>query len=93
MNAAGAGAFLMLSYVLAIVGVFLTVVGIVAMVKIIQIAEDVRYMRSKSDIHVKRPMSWPTILVICLGVSVVVSFLVLVMFGGIFGSLARLGGV
>lgn len=53
-------------------GVFLSVLGIVSMVKIIQIAEDVRYIRSKSDIHVQRPKSWKYILGMCALVSLIV---------------------
>lgn len=73
--AALAGVYVLIAVV---VGVFLTVVSVVAMVKVIQIAEDLRYIRSKSDVSVSRPKSWKNTLVVCL----IVSFIIILVVGG-----------
>lgn len=49
--------------------IFLSVLGVAAMVKIIQISEDLRYIRSKSDINVQRPKPTKSILITCLLIS------------------------
>lgn len=79
--AAGSVSVMALSIIVLVVGVFLTIVGIVSIVKVIQIAEDLRYMRSKSDTSVRRPMKWQKILLICLGVSIVAALLLLALSG------------
>ena len=63
--------------IVAVPGVFLAVIGFVAMVKLLQIAEDLRYMRSRNDSSVKKPRKYTETLLICLAVSVVLVFAVL----------------
>lgn len=48
---------LLLSVVGIVLGVFLSVLSIGALFKVFQIGEDLRYMRSRNDIHVERPKS------------------------------------
>lgn len=50
--------------------IFLSVLGVASMIKIIQISEDLRYIRSKSDINVQRPKPTKNILITCLLVSI-----------------------
>lgn len=72
-----AGLSLMALYAVAAVSVFLIVLSIVALYYVLQIAEDLRYIRSKSDIHVQRPRKTSNVLAICIVASCVVSFVVL----------------
>lgn len=60
-----------------VAGVFISVVGFVSVVKILQIAEDLRYLRSKSDLSVSRPKSYKNTLVVCLIASLIVCFIVI----------------
>ena len=53
-------------------GVFLAVLGVVTMVKIIQIAEDLRYIRSKQDTSVQRPRTWKNTLIVCIIASLII---------------------
>ena len=56
-------------------GVFLCVLGIYSLVAILQIAEDLRYIRSKSDIHVQRPKPIKTVLAVLVVISLTLAFL------------------
>lgn len=51
-------------------GIFISVLSVAALIKIIQIAEDLRYLRSKTDISVQRPKPAKNTLFLCLGVSI-----------------------
>ena len=64
MNAAGAGFVLLVSCLAVIVSVFVSVLAVVSMVKVLQVAEDLRYMRSKTDLSVNRPKSYKNTLTI-----------------------------
>lgn len=82
MNGLGAGATLLVAMMAIGAGVFVSVLSIVALVKVVQIAEDLRYIRSKTDIKVQRPKPWTTTLLVCLGVSVGIIFLAMVCIAG-----------
>ena len=70
------------SVMLIALGVFLSVLGVVVMVKVLQIAEDLRYMRSKTDIRVQRPKPYYRLILVCVGVSVGVCLLLLMILAG-----------
>lgn len=82
--AAYAGMSMFVSVLVIACGVFLTVICIVGVVKIIQIAEDLRYMRSRSDLSVQRPKTTKETLTRCgfiagvITIVLVFSFLYLV---------------
>lgn len=82
MNATALGITLLVWFALILGCVFLWVVCVVACFKIIQIAEDLRYIRSKSDIHVSRPMPMKKILLQCGIASLVIIILVITFFAG-----------
>lgn len=69
------------SIVLMACTVFLSVLSVVAIVKVIQIAEDLRYLRSKQDLSVGRPIPWKQTMKTCMiaaaGICFVVVFLTL----------------
>lgn len=71
------GLAMVLSFVAIVACVFFSVLGIVSVVKIIQIAEDLRYIRSKSDLKVNRPKSWKNTVMVCVIVSVIIVFLLM----------------
>ncbi len=75
---------LALSFVMILVGVFFTVLCVVMMFKILQIAEDLRYIRSKTDIHVERPKPYTRLVIICVIVSAGICLL-------LFGALVTFG--
>ena len=72
------GGSLLVLFMGMLFGVFMAVLGVVCMVKVIQIAEDLRYLRSKNDLSIERPKTWKNTLVVCLIVS---GIIVLVLFG------------
>lgn len=76
--AAYAGMSMFLAVLAIAFGVFLTVVCVVCVFKVIQIAEDLRYMRSRSDLSVNRPRKTKETLTICgmvaAGITVVLVF-------------------
>ena len=45
-------------YLVFLGSVFLAVLAVVAVVKIIQISDDLRYLRSRTDLSVQRPKGW-----------------------------------
>lgn len=73
MNAL-AGLGVSISVVVTAIGVFLLALCVYAVVKILQIAEDVRYMRSRVDLKVERPRSYKEDMKACMMVSAVVTF-------------------
>lgn len=81
------GTVLLLVVVMSVFCVFTSVLAFVALVKMLQIAEDLRYLRSKSDIHVQRPKSYKNTLVVCLIVSLILLVLLIAMFVGMGSSL------
>lgn len=85
-----AGGVMILAVIATVVGVFMTVISFVCMIKILQIAEDVRWMRSKKDSYIKPPMSYTNTLLICLGIAVGVTFLALF---GVVGYISMLQGI
>lgn len=74
--AAAAGMSMGLVLVIVVACVFVTVLSVVVMVKVLQIAEDLRYIRSKSDISVQRPKPHKNTLIVCLVASLVICFVV-----------------
>lgn len=74
---------LVVGLVSAVLGVFIAVLGVVTMVKIIQIAEDLRYLRSKSDLTVERPRTTRNTVVVCLIVSAIILVLIFAFFMGL----------
>lgn len=74
-----AGVSMLVSIVVIIAGVFITIVSVVALVKVLQIAEDIRYMRSRNDVHVERPKPYKETVKLCLLISVIVIVFLLFM--------------
>lgn len=79
----------MSAFVLAVIigSVFIMVVTFVIMVKLLQIAEDIRFMRSRQDSSVKPPMKYTTVLAWCLLVSAALVVLIAMTGTAVVGSL------
>lgn len=60
-------------FVFTFAGVFLSVVSLVALFKIIQIADDLRYIRSLKDSNTPRPKGARYTIIICVVVALVVA--------------------
>jgi len=72
--------YVMLFFVIMTVfSVFTSVLAFVALIKTLQIAEDLRYLRSKSDIHVQRPKPHMNTVIVCLIVSLILLVLVIAL--------------
>jgi hypothetical protein len=49
--------------------IFWSIIGLVCVYKFLQMSEDVRYLRHRSDSSVKKPMEAARVILICLAVS------------------------
>ena len=56
--------------VIVLIGSFLFALSVAALVKVLQIAEDLRYLRSKSDLKVDRPKPHANTVGICAVVAI-----------------------
>lgn len=78
-----AGLGLLGTIAVIIAGVFVSVLSIVTMVKVLQIAEDLRYLRSRNDVSIQRPKPYKDTLKACLLASVLVIafFIIMAVYG------------
>lgn len=70
-----AGLGVSMSVLVTALGIFMAALSVYAVIRILQIAEDVRYMRSRNDIKVERPRSYKEDVKSCLMISAVVTFI------------------
>lgn len=70
--------FLLLFLAAVFFSVLFSVLGIACMVKVFQIAEDLRYLRSRTDLKVDRPKPYKNMVNACVAISAGVTFLAMV---------------
>lgn len=85
------GSVLLVLVVMTVFSVFASVLAFVALIKTLQIAEDLRYIRSKSDIHVQRPKPYKNTVIICLIVSLIILVVIITMLVSVGNSIPNLG--
>ena len=71
-------------YLILLGSLFLAVLLVVAVVKVVQISDDLRYLRSRTDISVKRPKGWVNTVCIAFCVAAGMTILLFIALNGGF---------